>query len=249
MRYITDVMHYFNPRSPHGERQTLAQITDLARHFNPRSPHGERPINCFRYRPCIDTFQSTLPARGATRRCTGKPDFCYFNPRSPHGERRTVWEGTNIVNHFNPRSPHGERRFQRRRQVLRVHPISIHAPRTGSDLSSVDARAMPCAFQSTLPARGATRDAVMNFARRVAISIHAPRTGSDSIPCANAAKKLKFQSTLPARGATKSASAITRFLLFQSTLPARGATHTQSIRKAASLISIHAPRTGSDALY
>ena len=58
-------------------------------------------------------------------------------------------------------------------------PISIHAPRTGSD------RTMPLSFfpthpfQSTLPARGATR------ARRIAIcsdgiSIHAPRTGSDS---------------------------------------------------------------------
>ena len=56
---------YFNPRSPHGERQAIACLTDTLAHFNPRSPHGER-------RYCVPDneekarFQSTLPARGAT---------------------------------------------------------------------------------------------------------------------------------------------------------------------------------------
>ena len=127
----------------------------------------------------------------------GRP---HFNPRSPHGERRKVlanWDNDLIISihaprtgsnrtsssifpgrpHFNPRSPHGERR-----KVLANWDndliISIHAPRTGSD-RNMAVRAYPeKIFQSTLPARGATRSA----------------TRSSS--------SLTFQSTLPARGAT-----------------------------------------------
>ena len=60
--------------------------------------------------------------------------------------------------YFNPRSPHGERRLQCVSTSPRGQPISIHAPRTGSDqfygfcLLSME------------------------------ISIHAPRTGSDALP-------------------------------------------------------------------
>ena len=56
--------------------------------------------------------------------------------------------------------------------------ISIHAPRTGSDLIG-----------------GIWRDAD-------AISIHAPRTGSDKQHKEKADAVWLFQSTLPARGAT-----------------------------------------------
>ena len=39
----SNCMGYFNPRSPHGERPTLAfQRYEGGQHFNPRSPHGER---------------------------------------------------------------------------------------------------------------------------------------------------------------------------------------------------------------
>ena len=104
---------YFNPRSPHGERPVprchfLPQI-----HFNPRSPHGERP-GLFALPFMRQSFQSTLPARGATDSVTrSQLIFANFNPRSPHGERRH--EGDD------PRY---------------VAKISIHAPRTGSDFSS-----------------------------------------------------------------------------------------------------------------
>ena len=55
--------------------------------------------------------------------------------------------------------------------------ISIHAPRTGSDIDLMDKR-FKVAFQSTLPARGATMAAYIE--RKIyCISIHAPRTGSD----------------------------------------------------------------------
>ena len=171
---------------------------------------------------CIRKFQSTLPARGATSamgKCCRRSS--YFNPRSPHGERQRSAGQVYGAGYFNPRSPHGERRYSasvstsgivfqstlpargatilRLRQHLR-HRISIHAPRTGSDVfvlsqlrrlrifqSTLPARgatcrktrnALPAAFQSTLPARGAT-PCVHGWCRRYDISIHAPRTGSD----------------------------------------------------------------------
>ena len=81
-------------------------------------------------------FQSTLPARGATPVLSGRvPVLIYFNPRSPHGERplRTALSVSPSFD-FNPRSPHGERlHFVSPSRTRRI--ISIHAPRTGSDLS------------------------------------------------------------------------------------------------------------------
>ena len=57
----------------------------------------------------------------------------------------------------------------------------------------------------------------------------------------------EFQSTLPARGATDAGAGSKRVQRFQSTLPARGATILSSVYAIrAMLISIHAPRTGSD---
>ena len=81
--------------------------------FNPRSPHGERPAL---YRLLRDNkiFQSTLPARGATR---PRPDY-------------RLWREAD----FNPRSPHGERPCKESATAESIR-ISIHAPRTGSDAS------------------------------------------------------------------------------------------------------------------
>ena len=124
--------------------------------------------------------------------------------------------------------------------------ISIHAPRTGSDLnvklyphkviafqSTLPARGatangahvgVPSSrFQSTLPARGATR-MVTSALQRHRISIHAPRTGSDS----------------------SSSRATTRAINFNPRSP-HGERHgtTENAPEVAD-ISIHAPRTGSD---
>ena len=171
-------------------------------------------------------FQSTLPARGATRI---KPlhrvgvEISIHAPRtgSDHGKMAKQGEcfpfqstlparGATLSllatflpeTNFNPRSPHGERR------CCRFCTPSI--PR----------------FQSTLPARGATR-LHRRERRLLLISIHAPRTGSDRAARFTRAVSPLFQSTLPARGAT-----LTKF----AALFRRG-------------ISIHAPRTGSDACY
>ena len=146
-------------------------------------------------------FQSTLPARGATSSTFADLlGSAHFNPRSPHGERRA-----------------GESRLRR------ADSISIHAPRTGSDVIY--------GYLGTIP---------------VYISIHAPRTGSDGISphCIN--RESIFQSTLPARGATWGIQRYGRSWKFQSTLPARGATIHPMQLDVHPHISIHAPRTGSD---
>ena len=56
----------------------------------------------------------------------------------------------------------------------------------------------------------------------------------------------EFQSTLPARGATLLVNGLWHDQIFQSTLPARGATGERAHTARMLLISIHAPRTGSD---
>ncbi len=57
-------------------------------------------------------------------------------------------------------------------------PISIHAPRVGSDTSPQSAEIVQLEFQSTLPVWGAT-DWDAQLCRTQEISIHAPRVGSD----------------------------------------------------------------------
>ena len=145
--------------------------------------------------------------------------------------------------------------------------ISIHAPRTGSDVVNDYGRSIPHAISIHAPRTGSDR-AICRLRCRQAISIHAPRTGSDGISRARRCAILPFQSTLPARGATSPVRSQCSDTLFQSTLPARGATFrrfrrvlplgfqsTLPARGAtgscielfdAREISIHAPRTGSD---
>ena len=79
--------------------------------------------------------------------------------------------------HFNPRSPHGERRSE---VILIVFllSISIHAPRTGSDVIQRRFWRREAYFNPRSPhgeRRGYTQE--LNKIRQ--ISIHAPRTGSD----------------------------------------------------------------------
>ena len=78
------------------------------------------------------------------------------------------------------------------------------------------------------------------------ISIHAPRMGSDSPPLPSTTTNFKFQSTLPAWGATTTFKSNITNGIFQSTLPAWGATKDLVKPCLAEVISIHAPRMGSD---
>ena len=84
----------------------------------------------------------------------------HFNPRSPCGER-LAWLIDSYLpgDDFNPRSPCGERRDA----VIGAKngiPISIHAPRAGSDNWKKNLQRMKKKFQSTLPVRGATESSI-----------------------------------------------------------------------------------------
>ena len=101
-------------------------------------------------------------------------------------------------------------------------------------------------FQSTLPVRGATlaKIAVITGAR---ISIHAPRAGSDTSADGVIRPSCTFQSTLPVRGATqlsRSTEEITED--FNPRSPCGERRLCQQTCRWPILISIHAPRAGSD---
>ncbi len=143
------------------------------------------------------TFQSTLPARGATagvRQSSRRA--CDFNPRSPHGERRhgganrergkTIFQSTlpargatGRVNRIALMVEFQSTLPARGATVLRVlvflaEYISIHAPRTGSDV-----------FHNCI------------IIHVLQISIHAPRTGSDAFPCLAARAYSNFNPRSP----------------------------------------------------
>ena len=79
--------------------------------------------------------------------------------------------------------------------------ISIHAPRTGSDMDYVEyltAKAI-----SIHAPRTGSDSTLQSYKIHLLISIHAPRTGSDGSPASGSIPAASFQSTLPARGATE----------------------------------------------
>ncbi len=102
------------------------------RRFNSRSPCGERQGKSLAVERKL-TFQLTLPVRGATTDCRSSVLSRCFNSRSPSGERhyRIIYVGVH-------------------------NRVSTHAPRSGSDFSSVSIAAGLPGFQLTLPEWGAT---------------------------------------------------------------------------------------------
>ena len=214
-------------------------------HFNPRSPHGERPAG---QRKGLLSF--------------------HFNPRSPHGERpMPEKQKEQLISHFNPRSPHGERQrnphyassapiFQSTlpaRGATNAHPQRNRGERFQSTLPARGATRSCRAdrrgwkgFQSTLPARGATLAKIAGVYPEL-ISIHAPRTGSDSATPNAIINMVTFQSTLPARGATCNGGAVINSYQHFNPRSPHGERHLCGFaRLCAKVISIHAPRTGSD---
>ena len=185
------------PRTGSDEANIVRNIP--TKDFNPRSPHGER-LRSTRGRVQHKRFQSTLPARGATRfgsKIRQESSISIHAPRT--GSDDFACAG-----------------------FLRRLGISIHAPRTGSDGAEVCPA--PAADISIHAPRTGSDPAASRARQRPAISIHAPRTGSDGIrlivgrntdhfnprsphgerpePPARASSRQQFQSTLPARGAT-----------------------------------------------
>ena len=145
---------------------------------------------------------------------------------------------------FNPRSPHGERRCG----TFSTSPgfkISIHAPRTGSDVVLAPSGSVTVAFQSTLPARGATLGARGHGSRPHDFNPRSPHgerhKGNHYVLTGSA-----FQSTLPARGATEMFPRCPYCDDISIHAPRTGSDTCDSEFPPREEISIHAPRTGSD---
>ena len=117
-----------------GSDRSLARQSSSATDFYPRSPRGERRGVCGVH-VCSLQFLSTLPARGATAAAwASRSTCCIFLSTLP---ARGATAGP-------ARCKCGP-------------PISIHAPREGSDVAAaVDPAGDRSKFLSTLPARGAT---------------------------------------------------------------------------------------------
>ena len=257
---------YFNPRSPHGERRARNQRTPTGADFNPRSPHGERhsiidyqsagfTISIHAPRTGSDVvvkvpicraaeFQSTLPARGATSARAQLPlRPAHFNPRSPHGERpahplrATGWQ------HFNPRSPHGERLLIASSGWATPHfnPRSPHGERPAHPL-----RATGWQHFNPRSPHGERPRLRRRLAGKQRISIHAPRTGSDKESRLQGGKTSDFNPRSP-HGERRQVMGVCRIPKdFNPRSPHGERPASASCPSPALLISIHAPRTGSD---
>ena len=237
--------------------------------FYPRSPRGERPLG-LALSTAQSSFLSTLPARGATFSTNasysglsisihapregsdrkGLPSSPVRSGISIHAPREGSdilcsgiaygWdlisihaprEGSDLLTSSLQHDPHG---------------ISIHAPREGSDMLVCCGRGAGGSFLSTLPARGATRDAQRTMRRCMEISIHAPREGSDPEWSRHSSPIVRFLSTLPARGATHHAGRYREPQLISIHAPREGSDGFQVLLNVVMEISIHAPREGSD---
>ena len=195
--------------------------------FNPRSPHGKRREAAAALRRGAE-FQSTLPARGATRHCNpaDAPQPEIFQPTLP---ARGATVGADVL--FHP-----------------AFRISIHAPRTGSDTGSASAWAQTAQFQSTLPARGATPSGQPEYASPQ-ISIHAPRTGSDTSGMGRSMNSRIISIHAPRTGSDGEIDAQGNFIAISIHAPRTGSdAQSCAIMKRLLVISIHAPRTGSDSI-
>ena len=125
--------------------------------------------------------------------------------------------------------------------------ISIHAPRVGSDKKQTVAVFVIYPFQSTLPVGGATAG-IEPGGQQKTISIHAPRVGSDPPRKFRWFSRPYFNPRSPCGERQIHYGLPAPPCKFQSTLPVWGATAALMAEKVETLISIHAPRVGSDKL-
>ena len=189
--------------------------------FNPRSPCGERPV-FGEYDTNVEVFQSTLPVWGATQTGAVLPD---------------------------------------------IRGISIHAPRVGSDWAKGGIPIRPLEFQSTLPVWGATgsvaqltkegefQSTLPVWGATVLQRLQSPRyrNFNPRSPCGERRLRRRFRWRWVNFNPRSPCGE--RLLLrdqgvpgeaFQSTLPVWGATTCWLHRPFIQVISIHAPRVGSD---
>ena len=153
---------------------------DSPAHFNPRSPHGERPrFTTARCAPC--SFQSTLPARGATysrdnHHCLGL--ISIHAPRTGSDRCRAVRKVGYLISIHAPRTGSDELgRHQQSIQRVYFNPRSPHGERPATD-----GRCTTIAKHFNPRSPHGERHILPNIkTTTLSISIHAPRTGSDHV--------------------------------------------------------------------
>ena len=192
----------FNPRPPRGGRLGHVGVVGLEDNdFNPRPPRGGRPSSLIG-RLCRSGISIHAPREGGDLQlavwANGSPEFQSTPPA--RGATSPSASAPRPDRHFNPRPPRGGRQLSVY-PVQTPHQISIHAPREGGDPTPMLILHAPAVFQSTPPARGATRTGgyFRSFVRH--FNPRPPR-GGRRLPHRTTIPSWPFQSTPPARGAT-----------------------------------------------
>ena len=165
-------------------------------------------------------FQSTLPARGATLfglHCIHAVLFQSTLPARATASSQSRGETST----FQSTLPARGATFQARKKLWRLR------------------------FQSTLPARGATSG---SSGRNPAQGYFNPRSPRGERPHHYAGSQgFSYFNPRSPRGERHDGLDAAELQQFQSTLPARGATMPEGYKVLDKMISIHAPREGSDA--
>ena len=153
MWYSSYIGHAFQSTLPaRGATRRVVQLVHRPRISIHAPRTGERRTR-FMWAMQFSPFQSTLPARGATCATSTCPQISQFQSTLPARERRPVCD-----------------------RVWALPDISIHAPRTGSDLRSAGRRPLLDLFSIHAPRTGSD-SVILNEVGQILISIHAPRTG------------------------------------------------------------------------
>ena len=280
----------FNPRVPRGTRPARRTVMMRAYRFQSTRPARDA-TRVDRRNGGGEMFQSTRPARDATRSGSGFAARCRsFNPRVPRGTRprsgirhknmagfqstrpardatRNRGAGRLVRRCFNPRVPRGTR-LQRRPGTHRGLTVSIHASRAGRDNGYMAMLKTERVFQSTRPARDATRDVrpanrtgarfnprvprgtrpgcPVRCPRRFRVSIHASRAGRDRARGSSASPLIVSIHASRAGRDTNTIRPPVRQLHVSIHASRAGRDRTFVILRPRRRVSIHASRAGRD---
>ena len=211
-------------------------------------------------------FQSTLPVGGATgsdtlaeiaqgisihaprggsddARAVASARVTYFNPRSPWGERPERWQSCFVPIQFQSTLPVGGATGSRQKRPA-VRPISIHAPRGGSDPAILR---VPPAFPDFNPRSpwGERPEGISPWPGLVYFNPRSP-WGERPSWATLCLMQMVFQSTLPVGGATSLCVKFRRSWVISIHAPRGGSDTVNPDPDSFVAISIHAPRGGSD---
>ena len=130
-------------------------------------------------------------------------------------------------------------------QFSQMKPISIHAPRVGSDCSHGPGSPPPRDFNPRSPCGERLLD-LLHVDFLSLISIHAPRVGSDDIPVVSGCTKNYFNPRSPCGERLGYTAIVWRRSDFNPRSPCGERRLFICPQRRMNWISIHAPRVGSD---